>query len=63
MLNLTILIGSNYPMINFFRKSRNPPAGEAGKMADDGPPDGVLGKPLKYKRVMLKGLKFTVFGK
>ena len=42
-------------MIPFFRKIRNPPAGEAGKMADDN-------KPLKYIRYAIGEIVLVVIG-
>jgi len=42
-------------MIPVFRKTRNPPAGEAGKMADDN-------KPLKYLRYAIGEIVLVVIG-
>jgi len=42
-------------MIPFFRKIRNPPAGEAGKMADDN-------RPLKYIRYAVGEIVLVVIG-
>ncbi len=42
-------------MIPFFRKIRNPPAGEAGKMADDN-------KPMKYMRYAVGEIALVVIG-
>ena len=42
-------------MIPFFRKFRNPPAGEAGKMADDN-------KPLMYMRYAIGEVVLVVIG-
>jgi hypothetical protein len=42
-------------MINFFRRIRNQPAGEAGKMADDN-------KPMKYMRYAIGEIALVVIG-
>ena len=42
-------------MINFFRKTRNPPAGEAGKLADEN-------RPIKYIRYAIGEIALVVIG-
>ena len=42
-------------MINFFRNIRNPPAGEAGEMADKN-------KPIKYIRYAIGEIFLVVIG-
>jgi len=42
-------------MINFFRKIRK-------KMADDNPPDGRAGKPMKYMRYAIGEIVLVVIG-
>ena len=48
--------------MNFFRKTRNPPAGEAGKLADNNLPAGKAGKPLKYSRYAIGEILLVVIG-
>ena len=42
-------------MINFFRKTRK-------KLADDNPPDGRAGKPMKYMRYAVGEILLVVIG-
>ena len=48
--------------MNFFRKTRNWPAGEAREMADDNLPAGKAGKPLKYTRYAIGEIALVVIG-
>ncbi len=49
-------------MINFLRKLRNQPAGDAGKFSDGNPPVGRAGQFLKYSRYAIGEIVLVVVG-